>query len=201
MAREVIVKTWCDLCLASDSKTEADELPPIQLPHMTKPRVLALCEVHTKELYTPLLELLRKHGQPVPPKDTPAGRMVPHRGVQAQQEPLVAVSAPVTRAGVPQTVASTTTDHQGRVRRVWRSEGDASCPVPGCDWTNGTRSACDQHAKKAHGETLPVLEGRHGQVTPTGDRVQPDHQCPHCDAAYSKAGPLTVHRHQAHGAR
>lgn len=64
MAREVIVRTWCDPCLAEDRHTEAEELPPLALTGR-KPRVVALCEVHRKELFDPLAQLLADHGQPV----------------------------------------------------------------------------------------------------------------------------------------
>jgi hypothetical protein len=64
MAREVIVRTWCDPCLADDKHEEGDEFGPMSL-IPGKPRVVALCEVHRKELYDPLIELLTDHGQPV----------------------------------------------------------------------------------------------------------------------------------------
>jgi hypothetical protein len=75
MAREVIVKTWCDPCLAEDVNEEGTELAPILLPELggTKPRVVAVCEVHRKELYQPLLDLLAEHGQMVDEDGNPTG--------------------------------------------------------------------------------------------------------------------------------
>lgn len=62
MAKEVISYTWCDICLdRDDARVEAEEVT-IQLAAL-KPRVLALCEVHTKEIITPLREILQELGQ------------------------------------------------------------------------------------------------------------------------------------------
>lgn len=75
MAREVIVRTWCDPCLAEDVQEDGVELAPLLLPELggTKPRVVALCEVHRKELYQPLLDLLEEHGQMVDEEGNPSG--------------------------------------------------------------------------------------------------------------------------------
>lgn len=63
MAREVVTHIWCDVCMHTDDVyTEATETPPIVLGNM-KPRVLALCDVHTKEVYEPIKELLTELGQ------------------------------------------------------------------------------------------------------------------------------------------
>lgn len=61
MAREVVTHVWCDVCLQEDNYSEAKELPPITLGGM-KPRVLALCELHEKEVYQPIRELLTELG-------------------------------------------------------------------------------------------------------------------------------------------
>ena len=65
MAREIILRTWCDPCLVEEKQVEGQELPPLTLIPGRKPRVLALCEVHRKEFYEPLVELLAEHGQAV----------------------------------------------------------------------------------------------------------------------------------------
>jgi hypothetical protein len=75
VAREVIVRTWCDPCLAEDRQEDGVELAPLLLPELggTKARVVALCEVHRKELYQPLLDLLEEHGQMVDEEGNPSG--------------------------------------------------------------------------------------------------------------------------------
>lgn len=75
MAREVILRTWCDLCLDNDVNEEGVELAPLLLPEVggNKPRVLALCEVHLKELYQPLVDALVEHGQMVDDDGNPTG--------------------------------------------------------------------------------------------------------------------------------
>lgn len=74
MAREILVKLWCDPCLAQDERVEGRELPPLLLPELTgrRPRVLTLCERHEKEVYTPIVELLEEHGQPVNEEGVPS---------------------------------------------------------------------------------------------------------------------------------
>lgn len=62
MAREIVV--WCDLCLEQDERVAGRELPPIGITlgnrAMFKPRVLAVCDGHEKELNEDLLEPLKQ---------------------------------------------------------------------------------------------------------------------------------------------
>lgn len=188
MAREVIVRTWCDQHLAEGQRAEAVELPPLALHEVgSKPRVVALCEPCRKELYDPLVQLLKAHGQVVDEQYRPTKRATPAK---------VQGAAPVTRHGVEQ--EKTVTQVGGRTRAVWRSPGEYSCPVPDCDWVNGTRSALGQHTTTAHDELLSILEGRYGQLL-NGQRVELPSRCPHCEAAYPLARALTVHVARAHG--
>lgn len=73
MPREIKTLDWCDRCAQDDQWVEAREMPPITI-GQKKARILLLCEMHEKELITPLDELLTDMGQIV---DTPA------RGMQA----------------------------------------------------------------------------------------------------------------------
>lgn len=74
MAREVIFKTWCDLCLVEEEQVDGIELPAMALPELPgKPRTIALCEVHRKEFYDPLVELLREYGAHVDESGVPTG--------------------------------------------------------------------------------------------------------------------------------
>lgn len=65
MAREIITQIWCDICLEEETYTSATETPPIIL-GIWKPRVLALCPVHRKEVYEPLEQVVRELGQILP---------------------------------------------------------------------------------------------------------------------------------------
>lgn len=80
MAREVVVHLWCDPCLAEDQHVEGQELTLV-LPDLpgSKPRVVAVCELHRKELYQPLLDLLAEHGQTVDEEGNPTGQRGPKR--------------------------------------------------------------------------------------------------------------------------
>jgi len=62
MARRVTVQLLCDPCLADGKEVEAEELPPLNLVG-NKPRVLALCEGHRAEVFDPLVEMVKAHGQ------------------------------------------------------------------------------------------------------------------------------------------
>lgn len=62
MAREVITRILCDVCMHLDEAyVEAVETPPITI-GTAKPRILALCEVHHKEVFEPIKELLMDLG-------------------------------------------------------------------------------------------------------------------------------------------
>lgn len=70
MAREVLTRIWCDVCLADvedgeePTHTEAEETSPVTIGFL-KPRVVALCEAHRKELFDPFDQLVRELGQPL----------------------------------------------------------------------------------------------------------------------------------------
>lgn len=67
MAREIVTLThvWCDVCLRDGQQVEAEELPPVSIGKL-KPRLLALCEPHRKELFDPFREVVSDLGQIVP---------------------------------------------------------------------------------------------------------------------------------------
>lgn len=66
MAREVVISVLCDPCMDKDEKVEAEELPAFMLPGMRgRPRIIALCPVHKKEVFDPLFDVLKEFGQQV----------------------------------------------------------------------------------------------------------------------------------------
>lgn len=76
MAREVVTNIWCDQCLEDEDErySPARELPPIVLGN-AKPRILALCERHEKELYEPFRQLVMEVGVVASPGSPAATRM------------------------------------------------------------------------------------------------------------------------------
>lgn len=63
MARQIIENVLCDVCLHEDETfVEAGEIPPVTVGN-AKPRVLALCERHRKELWEPFQSVLMELGQ------------------------------------------------------------------------------------------------------------------------------------------
>lgn len=64
MARQITVRTLCDVHLAKGEQVDGRELT-VALDG-AKPRVLALCEPCYADLWAPVLALVSEHGQPVP---------------------------------------------------------------------------------------------------------------------------------------
>jgi hypothetical protein len=60
MAKDIIVKTWCDRHLSMDEHVEGSELPPITIGGSTK--TLDLCDPCIKEFVAPLATLLEDFG-------------------------------------------------------------------------------------------------------------------------------------------
>ena len=90
MARQVIVQTLCDPCLAKGEEVDAEELPPLGLVG-NKPRVLALCDVHRKEVYEPLVQMVKDYGQIVDIE--PATASTPRKPAKAAAAPAPASAA------------------------------------------------------------------------------------------------------------
>jgi ribosomal protein S27E len=136
MARQVIVKTWCDPCLDNGQDNEGVELPALKLPELPgRARLLALCEVHRKELYDPLVEALRLLGQPVDAE----GAVVPTKTTRKK------AAAPVEPTAVEPAAA----------------DGRVACPS--CGESLASRTGLQAHVRRIHDTTLAVLEGRNAE--------------------------------------
>lgn len=61
MAKEMTINVWCDACAITEQREPGQTTPPIAVGNH-KPRTLDLCDAHTKELVTPLLDLLVQDG-------------------------------------------------------------------------------------------------------------------------------------------
>lgn len=80
MAKEILTRVWCDLCLGEDEEreeaTHTNNAVTLGLGGRARPLTLDLCERHLKELLEPLAEALAAYGAPV--GDTPLAS--PRRG-------------------------------------------------------------------------------------------------------------------------
>lgn len=80
MAREIVIKEWCDLHLAtSGEKIEAQPLPPIppSAGNAAKPRRLSLCPEHWDQLWQPLYDALTEYGESEGATDAAPGERRP----------------------------------------------------------------------------------------------------------------------------
>jgi uncharacterized C2H2 Zn-finger protein len=178
MARQVIVKTWCDPCLDADQETEGTELPPLKLPELPgRARVLALCEVHRKEVYEPLVDMLRELGQTVDGEGNPAGARGP-----LKKTPMEPAGAPAAEARVGIV--------DGKVKVTAAEDGRVVCPT--CSKSLKTRTSLQAHVRHVHDTTLAVLEGRDSTDGFT---------CPECGQVCLNAQGLGAHRSRIHGVK
>jgi hypothetical protein len=173
MAREVILRTWCDVCLAKDQNEEGIELPPLHLVP-GKPRVVALCEVHRKELFDPLVELLKEHGQPVDPDGNPTP------GVRGHYQP---------RRGQRSTPANE--------RKL--AEGGVPCPFPGCGMVSKSRPSLQHHTTRMHQVSLDTLEAAPPGEVETVAALPKAYECPDCERTFETPQGRGAHRARAHG--
>lgn len=199
MAKEMTIHVWCDACAITEQKEPASTTPPIAI-GANKPRTLDLCDRHTKELVTPLLDLLVQDGSVV------------------EGGPSVATLKPGrrSRAGIP----------KGGVNGT---PGPFDCKVPDCtgrhSFVKGGRGypnlgALKAHISYAHELTFTDYEEQYGEARaeqPPGDHPSlldqelpdpgPNFVCgiDGCDKSYppdefkAPKQALGVHRAQAHG--
>lgn len=134
MAREVIFKTWCDLCLARDEQTEGQEIPPLLLPEIPGKQavVVALCEVHRKEVYDPLVAILQEYGQHVDEHGNPTGPRGKYKAKPGSPAAAVIEAVP-----------------------------DSTCPLCGKEMAH--RGSVNSHLRNSHGTTRGEVEGQKSQ--------------------------------------
>lgn len=150
MAREVIVSTWCDVCLAEDERVDARELSitVTEVSGKPKPRVLALCPAHEAELVTPLLELLEEHGQLV---DTEGNPITPAKAKSADKGPK-AMSCPVCSHVSPNRTALASHTKSMHGKTLAELEGKPRPWVcPDCGYGSPKRQGLAAHRRSAHG--------------------------------------------------
>jgi hypothetical protein len=150
MAREVIVKTWCDPCLGEDAHSEGRELPALHLPELPgpKPRVIALCERHEKEVYQPLLNLLLEYGQPVDDDGNPSGP----RGRYGQASGPDAVTCPDCGHVSPNRSALSSHSRGQHGKSLAQLLGlPAPYICPECDYASNRPQGLAAHRRAVHG--------------------------------------------------
>jgi predicted RNA-binding Zn-ribbon protein involved in translation (DUF1610 family) len=137
VARLVIVRTLCDPCLETEAEVDGEELAPLKLPEISgRPRVLTLCEVHRKEFYDPLVEILKELGQPVDEEGNaagPRGHYKPRKGAAKKSAPAPA-------------------PHEEPA-----ASSELACPA--CGKVSVNKSALQSHTRSAHDKTLAELRG------------------------------------------
>lgn len=203
MARDVVTYIWCDFCLGQDdTKTDAEELPPITV-GTNKPRVLALCKEHRETWYEPMVEALKEFGVIVD-GSSPA-------------KSVIRPTSPMDPKGTLEVTAD------GRVLcPVCKAEGVLK-PFK-------NRNTIMTHVRSDHGTTLGAWEREHGPAQGelpldeestkphplSSDREPPDEdkrrECPECKAQGRETvyewpvnlrpvQALAVHRSRAHGVK
>jgi hypothetical protein len=131
VAREVILKTWCDPHLDQGEHVEGQELPPLLLPDLPGRQAvtMAVCDVHRKELYEPLVDALREFGQHVDDEGNPTG---PRGRYKKAEKPARKYNETV--------------------------EGGVKCPA--CEHRSPNVPALSSHARNTHDSTIAELEGK-----------------------------------------
>lgn len=163
MAREIVV--WCDVCIQEDVRTPASELSGIALKPGVKPRTIALCEEHRKELYEPFYDLVMELGQ-LAEGETIAGTEENKRRLRCPVPDCT--SRPFKNKSSLQghlrqqhstTLAEATAKHGNPNGDELEADPTATlkCDVPGCDASYGPPAnarpiqALAVHKARAHG--------------------------------------------------
>ena len=216
MAREVIVRTWCDVHLTQDDEhVEGEELPPLALAPRTKPKVVALCEVHRKEFYDPLVQLLADLGQPVPDAAAAAAATSVKRVNTGRGGPHMCPVDDCPYLGGPTISAlqthvrshhDTTLNDLVTAAAAAHSWGSSSpgCPECGRSGFKGL-AGLGAHRFRAHGvggtstDSKAAKEARQ-QVQDTLP-LQEQHTCPECGGTFQAAKAMGSHRLRKHGVK
>ena len=192
MAREIITRIWCDVCLEHEQHVEASETPPIIM-GANKPRVLALCEPHEKEFLTPLRELLLSAGSLVDTGAPSVGRPPARRVVN--EGPVYCLVRGCSGAGRPFKNEGSLGSHMRGVHSIQLTQYKKLLEEGGGEVVLPTNSD----------EELPILS----------EGVEPETaECEHCDKKYTSdparmnepgmkyttrvAQAIGVHRKMAH---
>lgn len=192
MAREIITRIWCDVCLEDEQQVDATETPPIIM-GSNKPRILALCETHEKEFLTPLRELLLAAGSLVDTGAPSVGRP-PTRGRVVNEGPSYCLVRGCSAAGRP-----------------FKNEGSLGSHMRGVHSIQLT--LYKKLLEEGGGEVVLPASPDEELPIPTG--VEPETaECEHCDKKYTSdparmnepgmkyttrvAQAIGVHRKMAH---
>lgn len=154
MAREVVVRTWCDRCLVDDRHVEAEEIGGVVLPGIRGARVVALCGPCREDVYTPFEALVRDQGQVA----TAEGLVEPPRR-RGRPPSTVDAALPCPRCDAgPFSTAKRLADHARKqhdmtaaeLRGQPRKAADVACPEPGCDRVFTSGQGLALHRRRGH---------------------------------------------------
>lgn len=138
MARELQVKIWCDPCATQDLRTEGVETPLVTIGG-NKPRMVALCEPHRKELYDPFAEIITNLG-------------VTMDQIESNRAPKRVKAKSGSDAPPPSQMPGSST---GKAIK---------CPLGDCDETRKSPSGVADHLRKHHSTTMYDAIGPDGQL-------------------------------------
>lgn len=147
MAREVTIKSWCDICLReSDQRVDAVWTQPIALGGPAKN--LDLCAGHAEDLLAPLERALHSYGVEVGAKPPIHQRSRPGKGEH-----------PCPACGKEYTYRNSLTSHTLRVhgKQLAELEGEVGLVPPAkaegypCGYVGDDGESCDYVARNAQG--------------------------------------------------
>lgn len=190
MARQIVIHTWCDIHLADGENVEGQETPPLSLVPGT-PRILALCEVHQKELLEPLVAALAELGQPVEGQAAPAPSTRQERGYAGRTDEDRAPCPICGKVSLNRRALSSHTRQQhhktlGQVEEEYRGQGQGQgqgqepltleYQCPQCEFRSSKPQGIGAHRVARHrwrsvdnpGEPVYFRVNQDGSQTPGG---------------------------------
>jgi hypothetical protein len=162
MAREIIMSTWCDPCIANGERAEGEEfIVRVGVKKSDKPRIIALCEVHQKEMLAPVLDILK--GAPVHDEDAPVPAQATLPGMPKDKPAKIDQPAASARPGfmgptleaaaLPTDIPHPVTKDDGE--QIWSCNEKECKGKPDTTWSNRDRKRPFQslrlHMRQLHG--------------------------------------------------
>lgn len=146
MATELITRTWCDACLSElDQRTDATHSEAVALGNAR--RTLDLCESHFDTLLAPVVDALKRYGNPVEPSKASTAPTLPPSKAGGAQCPRCPFTGPRSnlRAHLKKTHGMTA----GEASRAMG--GTVPCPEAGCDFMGMDGTGVAVHRRLTHG--------------------------------------------------
>lgn len=166
MAREVMIHTWCDVCIAQDVDGDTRRVPSVASHELTldgKSWTLDLCETHEAAYYKPFAALVADVGATGPAAPAKAARTAPkasdgapkaratHRRAQDSGKALpIGVVCPLENCGQPYYGRSlgALQQHMRTIHNIGMEAFGQDCPVCGNEYP--APQAMASHVRAAH---------------------------------------------------